>query len=113
MQSPATRALQHLILQGFTLYTSEAVDCMRAQGSVTLNDPTYAYAIVLSDGMVQCFWGGYQMLCELLPAQVRDARQKLETAVTLGLAPPTQALDAYPDEMIAREAKRRRLERNE
>jgi len=112
-QSKETRALQHLLLQGFTLYTSEAADALRARGPSSLDDPAHAYAVVLGSGMVQCCWGGAQLLVPLATDDVRDARLKLETAVTLRLAPPVEKLEAFPDELIQREAKRRGLLRVE
>ncbi len=107
-QPPETRALQHLLVQGFTLYTDEAAAALRDIGKPLEERPQLAYAIVIGRS-VQCCWGGQQLLVPLEVEHVRDARLKLETAVTLGLAPPRQPLDAYPDELIEREAKRRKL----
>src|SRR3972149_1264090 len=86
-QSKETRALQHLLLQGFTLYTSEAADALRARGPSSLDDPAHAYAVVLGSGMVQCCWGGAQLLVPLATDDVRDARLKLGTAGTVRVAP--------------------------
>lgn len=109
-QHPQTRALQHLLIQGFTLYTDEAATAMRAQGGSSLDNPNHAHAIVMRGGVVQCFWGGMQLMVPLEVNEVRDARLKLETAVTLQLAPPTEKLEAFPDEMLRRELKRRKLD---
>lgn len=108
MQSPTTRALQHLLVQGFTLFTDEAAQALRDAGKPLENRPGLAYAIVIGRS-VQCCLGGQQLLIPLEVEHVRDARLKLETAITLQLAPPTQALDAYPDELLQREMKRRKL----
>lgn len=112
-QKLKTRALQHLIIQGFKLYTNEAADALRSIGPSALDDPDHAWAVLLGEGMVQCSWGGVQMLIPLTPDDVRDALLKLETAVTLSIAPAVERLQAFPDELLQREMKRRRLPREE
>src|SRR5688572_21893596 len=108
-QPKETRARQHLLLQGFTLYTMEAADALRAVGSKTLEDPSHAWAVELPDNYVQCHVSGEKIILPLDPAVILDARLRIEAAVMLGKTPPAEKLEAFPDELIQREAKRRGL----
>lgn len=56
---------------------------------------------------VLCHAAGGAMLVPLTVPDVRDIRVRIESAVTMRLAPPPERLEAYPDELIEREAKRR------
>jgi hypothetical protein len=53
-----------------------------------------------------CVHGGV-LVVPLIVEDVRDARMRIEAAVTLQLAPPAERLEAFPDELIEREASRR------
>jgi hypothetical protein len=137
-----TRALQHLLVQGFTLYTAEAATSMLLGGSTTLADPAHAWAVEFDasswkhtdtllgnvpEAVYQVFAAaaetckqqqtsgvlthtqGASLFSRLLPADVAGVRMKIETAVILGKQPPTEKLEAFGDEAIQREAKRRGL----
>jgi hypothetical protein len=65
--------------------------------------------VELPDNFVQCHVAGEKLILPLDPAVVRDARVRIEAAVTLGKAPPAEKLEAFPDELIQREARRRGL----
>ena len=108
-QSAETRARQHLLFQGFTLYTMEAADALRQVGSKTLDNPEHAWAVELPDNFVQCHVAGQKVIVPLEPAIVRDVRMRLEAAIITGSAPAAEKLEAFPDELIRREAKRRGL----
>jgi hypothetical protein len=139
MQSPETRATQHLLVQGFTLYPCAAAVCSRLTARGLLDDPSHAWAVLcdsrsldwtamLADDdplkplfvdaavrsatpttpHVVCHTQGGWLLLPLVTVDVRDARMRIEAAVALGKAPPAERLEAFPDELIEREAKRRR-----
>lgn len=136
------RAMQHLLVQGFTLYTAEAAVCMLLRGSPTLANPDHAWACLfdkssweftdsmlgsVNDAVYQVFAAaaetckqqnvegalvctqGVSMFVELLPAEMLGIRMKIETAIILGKQPPLEKLEAFGDEAIQREAKRRGL----
>lgn len=52
IQSAETRARQHLLVQGFTLYTCEAAVSMLMLDTKTLKDPGHAFAIEVPTGSV-------------------------------------------------------------
>lgn len=131
------RAKQHLLVQGFTLYTCEAAVCTRLLAPAILDDPAHTWAVLFNsksqyytaqlrpdDGLLQAFseaalraaTGAPQVLCSaqgetlLLPLEVTDvrsARVRIEAAVVMKLSPPAERLEVYPDELIEQEAKRR------
>jgi hypothetical protein len=46
MQTSETRALQHLTIQGFTIYTCAAAVCTRLVAPSLLDDPEHTWAVV-------------------------------------------------------------------
>lgn len=133
-----TRALQHLLVQGFTLYTAAAAVATRLMDRAILDDPDHAWAVTFervslihtakldesdplaapfADAAVRganktphviCHTQGGTLLVPLLVGDVRSARMRIEAAIALGKAPTAERLEAFPDELIEREAKRRR-----
>jgi hypothetical protein len=145
MNTDLTRALQHLLVQGFALYPCAAAVCMRRLEPAILTNPNHAWAVyfdtrsldytakldpndpliaVFADAAVRsaspktphvvCHTQGGWLLVPLTVTDVRSARMRIEAAIALGKAPPAERLEAFPDEMIQREAKRRlkRAKRN-
>lgn len=47
--SPKIRAVQHLILQGFTLYTARAAVCTRLAKDTILDDPSHTWAVIFDN----------------------------------------------------------------
>lgn len=143
MQPPETRARQHLLLQGFTVYPCHAAVCVALIARSVLDNPSHPWAIELDadaqrwtsmlldddnsplaqnmrQGALLAGAGsphvlthtlGGLLLTPLVVADVREARMRIEAAVTLGKAPPAERLKAFPDELIEREAKRRQKQR--
>jgi hypothetical protein len=138
---PTCRALQHLLVQGFTLYTCPAAVCTRLAAPALLDSLEHAWAVTfdadsqrwvaalpeidsLSSVFVEasikavatphvvCHTQGETLVLPLEATDVRQARMRIESAVILKLAPPVERLEAYPDELIEREAKRRAARRN-
>lgn len=62
---------------------------------------------------VVCHTQGAYALLPMVVADVRDARMNIEAAVALGKSPPTDRLEAFSDDAIEREAKRRKKARKE
>lgn len=145
MKLPAqTKAMQHLIVQGFTLYPCAAAVTTRLVAPSLLDDPQHAWA-VLFDASAQrwlamlpkddplastfgeaalrstvtphavCQTMGERLVVPLDPGDqvLRTARVRIEGAVTLAKAPPTERLEAFPDELIEREAARRAKRREQ
>lgn len=137
-QSPETRALQHLLLQGFMLYSLPAAVCTRLHARHLLDDPGHAWAVVCGDNglgwtsqlasddpllgdlvdaamrsadpktpHVLCHTAGSRLIVPLATTDVRDARLRIEAAVALGKQPAPERLEAFPDALIEREARRR------
>jgi hypothetical protein len=137
-----TRVLQHLLVQDFTLYTTEAAVCMVLQGSLTLYALDHAWAVEMdplswshidrlidleSTPLIVQLRGaaetcrtqqtmgalmhtqGAWLLMPLDVASVRGARMRIEEAVIRGLQPPTDKLQAFGDEQLLQEARRRKL----
>ncbi len=144
MQSPETRAMQHLLVQGFELHTAAAAVCSRLVAPQVLDDPQRAWAVLFdsrsidwtaqlpegdplrdsfaeaavrsadpSTPHVLCHTRGGRLLAPLAVTDVRDARMRIEAAVALGKSPPAERLEAFPDELIEREAARRSKLRGE
>lgn len=144
MQSPEIRATQHLLVQGFTIYSCAAAVCTRLTAPRLLDDPSHAWAVLCdsrslewtsmlpegdplkadlgeaavrsADPMtphVLCHTQGGRVLVPLMATDVRDARMRIEAAVALGKAPAAERLEAFPDELIEREAARRSKLRGE
>jgi hypothetical protein len=138
MQSPETRAMQHLLVQGFTVYPFAAAVCTRLVARQLLDDPSHTWAVVCGPGALEwvalmpdgdplktefgatavsssdvktphvlCHTAGQRILVPLAVTDVRDARLRIETAVSLGKVPTADRLETFPDELIEREAKRR------
>lgn len=138
MQPPETRAIQHLLVQGFTIHSCAAAVCTRLTAPRLLDDPSHAWAVLcdasslewvallpqddplkadLGEASVRsadpntphvlCHTAGGRLLVPLAVPDVRDARMRIEAAVALGKAPAAERLEAFPDELIEREAKRR------
>jgi hypothetical protein len=138
MQSTGTRATQHLLVQGFTLYTCAAAVATRLVAPELLDEPEHPWAVLFDSSSldwtamlpegdplraelaesavrsadpktphVLCHVSGARLMVPLMPADVRDARMRIESAVTLSLSPPPERLEAYPDELIEAEARRR------
>ena len=138
MTNDATRAKQHLLVQGFTLYTAESAVCTRLVSRELLDDPSSTWAVLFdarsldwtaqlaeddllaedfgaaavrssgSGGVhVLCCTAGARLLVPLTVADVRSARMRIEAAVAANMAPPAERLEAFPDELIEREARRR------
>jgi hypothetical protein len=137
MQSQETRATQRLLVQGFTLYSCAAAVSTRLVARSLLDDPNHAWAVLcdsrslgwtatlpdddplkapLGEAAVHsadpltphvlCHTQGGLLLVPLGPDTL-NARMRIEGAVALGKAPPVERLEAFPDELIEREAKRR------
>lgn len=143
-QAPITRARQHLVIQQFTTYTTEAAVCMLMAGSQTLVNPRNSWVCEITpsdwqylaqlqlgpDDFVEkqlvqtliqaaasCrengtigvvfFVSGVTLFEPLTEERVLDARQRIEAAIALGKQPPAEKLEAFSDEAIAFEAKRR------
>lgn len=132
------RALQHLLVQGFTLYPAPAAVCTRLVLRPVLDDPGHAWAVyftrdalvwtghLLDDDPLAAIFGaaavrssasaphvvchtqGSMLLVPLEVADVRRIRMRIEAAIALGKTPTADRLEAFPDELIEREAKRRR-----
>jgi hypothetical protein len=132
-----TRALQHLIVQGFTLYTAAAAVCTRLVDRALLDEPRHVWAVYFGsnsldwtarlandDPLQEAFGaaavrsarGAPHVVCHTLggvlvvPLDVtacRDARMRIEGAIAQGKAPPPERLEAFSDDMIEREAQRR------
>jgi hypothetical protein len=144
MQSPETRATQHLIIQGFELYSCAAAVATRFVARHLLDAPAHPWAVVCGIDALQwvamlpeddplkaelgeaavrssnpktphvlCHTQGERLLVPLVVTDVRDARMRIEAAVMLGKAPPAERLEAFPDELIEREAKRRAKNKGE
>ena len=143
-QSPETRALQHLLLQGFTLYPLPAAVATRLVARSLLDDPAHSWAVIAAEGALEwtsqlaaddplladlvdvamrsadpktphalCQTAGARLLVPLSVTDVRDARMRIEAAVTLGRAPSPERLEAFPVELLERELRRRgRPDRN-
>lgn len=132
MQSPETRATQHLLVQGFTLYPCAAAVCTRLVAPSVLDEPNHAWAVLFdadsmrwvamlpegdrlrdvfleaaARGGVICHAQGGLLGLPLVVTDVRDARMRIEAAVALGKAPPAERLEAFSDEALARESERR------
>lgn len=135
------RAMQHMLLQGFTLYTAQAAVCTRVLAPSLLEDPEHAWAaifdvqaqvwmqhipendrylLVFAEAALKATNGGHHVVCHtqgetlVLPMEVSDvraARMRIEAAVVMKTAPPVERLTAYPDELIEQEAKRRRAKK--
>jgi hypothetical protein len=118
-QEPETRARQHLLLQGFTLYTCEAAVALLLLGSLTLIDPAHAWAVEFDAGSqahtsklsedsdvasqlrrgalmasggqrhVLTHTRGGLLLVPLQVGDVRTSRTRIEDAVALSRVPPT------------------------
>lgn len=139
-QSHETRAIQHLLIQGFTLYTCTAAVCTRLVSRAVLDDPAHSWVVICGPNSLQwtamlqeddplrshlaeaavrsadpktphvvCHTAGSTLLVPLTVADVHDARLRIEAAVILGKSPPAEKLEAFPDELIEREAKKRGL----
>ena len=138
-QHPTTRAQQHLLLQGFTLYPCAAAVALMLLEPGVLEDQGHNWAIIcdgssmgwaskltgdgkfataLRDCALLSAGGTLHAVCHTLgavlvvpldPVDAKDARMRIEAAVTLGKQPPAERLEAFGDEMIAREANRRGL----
>lgn len=137
MQAPETRAMQRLLVQGFTLYPCAAAVSTRLVERGLLDDPAHAWAVVcdsrslswtamlpdddplkvqLAEAAMRsadpqtphalCHTQGGLLLVPLGPDTL-NARMRIEAAVALGKAPATERLEAFPDELIEREAMRR------
>lgn len=138
-QDPTTRARQHLLLQGFTIYPCHAAVCVALVARGVLGDPGRAWAIefgadsqrwtsmlpndddsLLAQSMRQAalmasadsphvltHTRGGLLLTPLAVTDVREARMRIEAAVALGKTPAAERLEAFPDELIEREARRR------
>lgn len=131
--SPETRALQHLLVQGFTLYPARAAICTRLVDKSILDNPGHVWAVFFEqpltfalpeeDGLAQIFFQAAQsatsqqvvichsqgsyLLVPLTVTDVREAKMKIDSAVAVGMAPPEEKLEAFPEELIEREYKRR------
>jgi hypothetical protein len=142
MQSPETRATQRLLVQGFTLYPCAAAVSTRLVARSVLDDPGHAWAVLcdsrsldwtamlpeddplkaqLAEAAVRsadpaaphvlCHTQGGLLLVPLGPDTL-NARMRIEAAVALGKVPPAERLEAFPDELIELEAKRRAKKRD-
>jgi hypothetical protein len=138
MQSTETRATQHLLVQGFTLYTCAAAVATRLVAPRLLDGPEHTWAVLFDSSSIEwtamlpeddplraelaesavrsadpktphalCHASGARLMVPLLPADVRDVRMRIESAVALSLSPPPERLEAYPDQLIEAEARRR------
>jgi hypothetical protein len=134
------RALQHLLVQGFTLYTCPAAICVRMCAPLVLEAHTWACYFVDSGAIDWCSrldeadpWRAVMMeaaegatpktplvLCHFdamflaLPLQVdevRHAKARLEVAKNLDVEPPSlEGVRAIPDDVLELELKRRKRE---
>jgi len=136
------RATQHLLIQGFAIHYAPAAVCTRIVARGLLDNTEAPWAVVFYRGaltwtagmaaddplaaefaeaavraetepMVLCQVAGGRLLLPLTVADVKDARMRIEAAVALELAPPAERLEAFPDELIQREAERRSKLRRE
>lgn len=139
MNNDATcRALQHLLVQGFTTYPYTAAVCTRLLLREVLDDPNHPWAVtfdaraqqlvsqmkeddpllpVFAEAALKSVSGGRHVVCAtqggticvpLEVADVKSVRMRIEAAVAMRMSPPPERLSAYPDELIEQEAKRRR-----
>lgn len=134
------RALQHLLVQGFTLYTCPAAVCTRLAAPLVLethpwavtfessgsaewcaqlkeDDPLRARMLEASQGAtkkdptVLCHFEGFYLALPLEVNEVRHAAARLEVAKNLAVEPPSaEGLQALPSEILEQELKRRRRE---
>lgn len=87
MQDDQTRARQHLLVQGYTLYTAEAAVSLLLLGSTTLLDPEHAWAVEMD----QTSWNHTDRLLgqvdsplqQLLSASAETCRQGGQPGVLL------------------------------
>jgi hypothetical protein len=139
-QSARTRSLQHLLLQGFTLYPCHAAVCVWLASPSVLLDASHPWAIAFdtndshwmsnipsgdsepralalmreasvraaTEPMALVHAMGEFLVLPLEVPEVRNARMRIEAAVTLGKAPPTEKLGAFSDKAIEAEVARRR-----
>lgn len=138
--TPNTRALQHLLIQGFTPYTCAAAVSLRLVSSSSLD--THPWAVVM-DGQgsrdwctllpeedplrplmfqaaenssstsptVLCHLQGTFLIIPLTVDEVRHAGSRLEVAKNLNVTPPSlDGIKAIPLDVLEQEMKRRRRE---
>jgi hypothetical protein len=129
------RALQHLLVQGFTLYTTPAAVCIRRSVPNVLDGHSWAIVLdaasqawlqhlpeedVLRPLLVAAATGTSRVLCHLEGVyldldlevdQVRHAHSRLEVAKNLSVEPPSlDGIMAIPEEVLQQELKRRKLQ---
>ncbi len=131
------RALQHLLVQGFTLYTCPAAVCTRLGAPLIME--THPWAVYFESGAVEwcaqlkdddplrarmaeaasqatkkdpwalCHFEGVYLALPLAVDEVRHARARLEVAKNLSVEPPSiEGVMAIPDDILELELKRRR-----
>jgi len=136
-QNANTRALQHLLLQGFTPYTCQAAVCTRLQAPLVLE--THPWAVVMERGAalwcgrlldddpmrprfleaaegasqaqprVLCHYDGIFLALPLVVDEVRHAQARLEIAKNLSVVPTSlDGLAAVPDDILKLELRRRK-----
>lgn len=133
-----TRAIQHLLVQGFTPYTCPAAVCTRLGAPIVLethpwaiifessgsaewaarlleDDPLRAHMVGAAQGAslatpkVLCHWDGVYLALPLAVDEVRHARARLEVAKNLGVEPTSlEGLAAVPEDVLRLELKRRK-----
>jgi len=134
-----TRAIQHLLVQGFTPYTCQAAVCTRLHAPLVLE--THPWAVIMERGAalwcerlleddemrphflaaaeaaspvqpsVLCCYKGTFLVLPLLVDEVRHARARLEVANNLGVQPTSlEGLAAVPANVLKLELKRRERE---
>lgn len=133
------RALQHLLVTGFTLYTAPAAVCTRLVEPRVLESHPWAVTLDVASGpwcarlpeddpwrgafidaaalatskqpSVLCHYEGVLLPLPLVVAQARHARARLEVAKNLGVTPtPLEGLPAVPDAILEAELRRRQRE---
>lgn len=142
IKDPEFRARQHLLIQGFTLYTAEAAVALLLCGSQTLLNPDHAWAVEVrpnswtftdqllgkvdsklydlfaaaaetcrvsnKPGSLLCTQGT-TLLVPLDVPSVQGARLTIESAIMLQKQPPTEKLEAFSDDALRKEARKRGL----
>lgn len=82
------RALQHLLVQGFTLYTVPAAVCTRLVDRALLDDPAHAWAVYFTAGAI--VWTGRLGLDDPLREVFGDAAVRSGTPTTPHVVCQTQ-----------------------
>jgi hypothetical protein len=142
-QSKETRAIQHLLLQGFDVLPCYSAVCTLLVDRTQLDNPARLWAVICDrdsltwitrlpetepfrEGLLDCATkassGQQHVLCclqgvllvtELEPSgPARDARARLQGAIEQGQRPPVEKLEAFGDEAVEAEFRRRQRKKD-